>query len=354
MINEEYFNVVCSEKIISITEKYSLRIIYCNSFGGFGLKLLKAKGLENFLRGRYKSISLFGNLHSNFLSAFTWYFYNLGYKVKTFSYSYNTNKSYNSIITEKHSENFSIYNSRKDCFEAFENSVKEKKFLIPEFGIHKSASDSLRILWDIIVKKLFHVKHLFLEIGSGLTISSLLYYLRKEGGVGLKDRNESGKISNSNIIKGNHFTSIPIENLFGKIIFSINQNSEIVRYGDYKKENEFGGARPFPEIHGICIGRRANRMKDELEKLYYDLYKDNLNYENLIYQDPLIISKFGKSNDRLTQFINDNSKKGVLLEPVYSGKTVFTISELAKQNNWEGEGLYIHQGGMGNFLSLFA
>jgi 1-aminocyclopropane-1-carboxylate deaminase len=63
---------------------------------------------------------------------------------------------------------------------------------------------------------------------------------------------------------------------------------------------------------------------------------------------------FASTNQELDTFIKRNwSEKKLPLEPVYSGKTLYTILEYTKKKKLEGKALYVHQGGLLNHLKYF-
>ncbi|EMN32034.1 hypothetical protein LEP1GSC116_3209 [Leptospira interrogans serovar Icterohaemorrhagiae str. Verdun HP] len=41
------------------------------------------------------------------------------------------------------------------------------------------------------------------------------------------------------------------------------------------------------------------------------------------------------------------------MEPIYSGKSLYVIESLIQGDQWKGHTLYLHQGGLWNFLDHF-
>ena len=70
---------------------------------------------------------------------------------------------------------------------------------------------------------------------------------------------------------------------------------------------------------------------------------------------PCIISKsFGSTNNELNTWIQKiYSEKKIPLEPVYSGKSLFSLIPFLKKNKLIGKGIYIHQGGLLNSVDKF-
>jgi 1-aminocyclopropane-1-carboxylate deaminase len=65
---------------------------------------------------------------------------------------------------------------------------------------------------------------------------------------------------------------------------------------------------------------------------------------NLI--DPKELGKFGKKKSFISKFIGQMREENIYLEPIYSGKSVYTIlHETILQENKEGV-FYLHQGGL--------
>lgn len=257
------------------------------SFASFGTKIRKFQGLLNFLRENYfKNVIISGSPHSNFVSAFTYLLHSMKFSV----YSILTTRDKKletgrSILSRRFSNEIVHLDSGTDTF-AEMNRILDKSsgtFLVPEFGLHESCFEGLESLWAEIESARIHYDYVFLDLGSGLTFLSGLRFF------------------------------------------------------------------PSPErtFVGISIGTSEEKMNSEIislsQKLEFEFPADS-NYRIL---PPSIVPKFGKSSEKLNQWIRTIwLRKNIPLEPVYSGKSLYTICQYISQKRLKGKGLYIHQGGL--------
>ncbi|MDX1959590.1 MAG: hypothetical protein SFU98_13525 [Leptospiraceae bacterium] len=96
------------------------------------------------------------------------------------------------------------------------------------------------------------------------------------------------------------------------------------------------------KIVGVLIGEREDSLKERLEKNYLEWTKHRIEWKQIELVSPKIKLRFGEKNPELIEFISEQEKKGIYLEPTYSAKTVHTLFDS------EEEILYIHQGGLLN------
>jgi 1-aminocyclopropane-1-carboxylate deaminase len=295
----DLFSSKGSIKRIPIGKNFQLDIFVDYSFLTIGTKLRKAKGLEKELsQKKIQNICIFGNLHSNYLASFCIYFQNKGYSVKAYCYSYSGKTSLNQKIVYKYAQEINFFHNRKEMLECIsqEKFKKQEYFWIPEFGVCIESNQGLVELWEEMGHNLFHVKHIFLDIGSGFTICSLLNYLER---------------------------TMHLENK--------------------------------PTIYGVCIGGKENRLKKDLENIYNNLFHNNINKSNLQFILPESNSQFGRINlsemETIKRFYEEHN---LWLDPIYSAKSILAIESLVKEKNLEGRGLYLHQGGTSNHWRILS
>lgn len=157
-------------------------IIYDTNFPfRFGTKIRKAEGfLKEFRRGNYDGIQLIGDPNSNFLSAFTHFFYTHGINVYSIHLTKSDYYGPNRILSER----FSREIVRIPYFLHEYNQQIHPKFkpygnllLIPRWGISKLSLLYIQPLWKYI-QNIYKIDTLFLDIGSGLTYLSALDFFR--------------------------------------------------------------------------------------------------------------------------------------------------------------------------------
>ena len=96
-------------------------------------------------------------------------------------------------------------------------------------------------------------------------------------------------------------------------------------------------------VIGVCIGLPKYKMVGYLEEMESKEFGRISSY-NLI--DPLELGRFGKKKSFISEFIGQMRGENIYLEPIYSGKSVYTIlHERILQENKEGV-FYLHQGGL--------
>ncbi|EMN45193.1 hypothetical protein [Leptospira weilii] len=270
---------------------------------GMGTKFRKFLGIHFALEKKnIRNVILQGELHSNALAAFSFLFYNFGYKVHTICYARDQNKtSANSIFVRRNSHCLKKYNSRSEWkkkvfeieseiaeeFEIIKNT-DENGVLIPEYGFCRGALDGLDSLWGQIPIERYD--RLVIDLGSGTTWLSANRFFQNR---------------------------IP--------------------------------------VIGVCIGLSKKKMLVWLneKKTFLDLKTIEIDENQII--DSKIRVGFGSRNIEILEYCKSFYEKyKIPIEPIYSGKTLYEIEALIRSGQWNGRTLYLHQGGLWNFLDSFS
>lgn len=263
------------------------------TFAGFGVKLKKIYGLIQFLeRGDIKDVLLYGNPHSNFLATFSVILKLEGFTVHSILYTNDQNLvTANSVLSKRFSDTI-IYAKSKSNREFYLSEFKKgfpNGFIIPEFGIHESGLKGLYSMWEGMES---HEKfdYLFLDIGTGFTAISALEYF--------KDKNL--------------------------------------------------------QIIGVAIGNRVDKILSDLAANVKKIDLSDKILSRLKILEPTTSPAFASKNKILEAWIHRIwIEKQIPLEPVYSGKTLLTVTEYIKKQKLTGRGIYLHQGGLLNHLKYF-
>lgn len=272
---------------------------------GFGTKWRKANGLAQYLKDQnVNQVLLWGALHGNYLASFTVVLRMYGFKIKCISYSKDPNlTTYNQTLVKRHAHEFLFFKNREMAKEEFlrqkENFVLSS---IPEFGIHPAATKGLisffselkTSILSFLSQKSKGIKKpiLVLEIGSGMS-----YLVAKEV---FQDSFE----------------------LFG-ILVSESKEQWIQKVPWLQRE----------------LGLAILPLDPNQIMAVNDLFPDDSKH-------------FGKTkqNSKLN-ILSYFEKTGVLLEPIYSFKSILCLEKLEKENLQEPTILkdrcifYFHQGG---------
>ena len=275
-------------------EKNSLKLTILNDWNTpftLGTKLRKAEGFYyQLLKTNKKAIQIAGDPNSNFVAAFTLYFYSKGIPVLSIHSSRSGYKSGNRILSERFADKkINVQNILQESYlkphssflHTSSNQINFEEsdiLVIPRWGASHLASNSLDNLWYHIFKK-YKINILYVDVGSGLTYLSLLNYT-----------------------------------------YGLNIS-----------------------VIGVCIGLPKYKMVGYLEEMESKEFGRISSY-NLI--DPLELGRFGKKKSFISEFIDQMRGENIYLEPIYSGKSVYTIlHERILQENKEGV-FYLHQGGL--------
>lgn len=263
------------------------------TFAGFGVKLKKLYGLVQFLeRGQVKDVLLYGNPHSNFIATFSVILKLEGFTVHSIFYTKDQILiTANSILSKRFSDTI-IYAKSKSNREFYLSEFKKgfpNGFVVPEFGIHESGLKGLFSLWRELESN-EKFDYLFLDIGTGFTTLSALEYFK-------------------------------------------NKNLEIV---------------------GVSIGNKVDNILSDLAANVKKIDLSNTLLSRLKILEPATSPAFASKNKTLEDWIcRIWMEKQIPLEPVYSGKTLLTVTEYIKKQKLKGRGIYLHQGGLLNHLKYY-
>ena len=112
----------------------------------------------------------------------------------------------------------------------------------------------------------------------------------------------------------------------------------------------------FPEamVHGISVARSWDLEKSVMEEdMAYikDYTGKNYDFSNLVFNDEFLLGGYGKtSQEELTVIQEVVSKEGMLVDPTYSGKAFYGMSNLVAKGTKKNV-LFWNTGGMMNLLS---
>ncbi|MCB1189515.1 MAG: hypothetical protein H7A23_21280 [Leptospiraceae bacterium] len=261
------------------------------TFATFGTKLRKLSGLLKHLENQNaKTVLLFGNPHSNYMATFTYMLYLNAYNIVSLHTTKNPKLvTVNSILSKKYSHHSLHCNSKEEIhkkIQIFQNKIANI-FLVPEFGIHESSYQGIGSLWKEVDSYEQKFDYIFLDAGSGLTLTSAL----------------------------EHYKTLPTK------------------------------------VISVAIGNKPDKLKEELKALSFKLSKRNIQEYDFELISPAITPGFSKTSYSLSNFIKDFWKEFTLpLEPVYSGKSIYTLIQYIREKKPKGRGIYIHQGGLLNHV----
>jgi len=266
-----------------------------NSSFTLGTKLRKAEGIYQFIQeSDYTSIQLAGDPNSNFLGAFTLYFYTKKIPIYTIHISRSGYMSGNRILSQRFSTKYINFTSYKEEFFSevhpeflfFNNTPLEisqkrqdrcKIFCVPRWGISKYSIENIQSMINKIFY-IYNINTIYIDIGSGFTYLSFL--------------------NNKNL-------------------------------GNVK-------------VVGVCIGLPKAKMIGYLQELEFQLFGRISDYELI---EPLHKDKFGLIRKDDLELIDRVRDKNIYLEPIYSVKTFRRILEENENKNKEGI-FYFHQGAL--------
>ncbi|MCG6148908.1 1-aminocyclopropane-1-carboxylate deaminase [Leptospira levettii] len=296
---------------------------------GFGTKWRKVSGIVRDANKKgIKRILLWGAIHGNYLASFTSILRFSGFFVETIAYTKNPNlKTYNERLVRNHSHRFQCYANRSLALEAFqERSQSFDGLSLPEFGINPSLIVGLSQFWQDLEKRIF------LDLGdrkmtnSSQTINAIL---QMEIGSG---------VSFLSAYDHFHQSSIQIQAVMvgeSKTTW-LNKTKELQKHLGLKQ-------LPIREENLMGITSNDTPLPEAI-----DVLNRNTEKKQTI--------RFGKQNPMLENWIQGFYKKNqVLLEPIYSAKSVhqiLTMGKRSKKENLEPPLYYLHQGGQIQHLDL--
>jgi 1-aminocyclopropane-1-carboxylate deaminase len=244
-------------------------------------------------------VLLTGSLHSNFLSAFCLLFRIAGYRIHSLATAKNLNKlTANGILTQSMSHEFELIDLKvlKEKISAKQN---DELHIIPPFGLSHLALRGMDSLWDEIDWSRY--SHVVMDMGTGLGFLSGLDYLQKHS----------------------------------------------------KKQISFVG---------ILLGEKISSwmesiplLSDKLKlKVHSQITHQLSENSSVAIIPPSILPGFGKQNKTLMDYIRNVYREFNLpLEPFYSAKSLYTLEQIILEFPKDSEILYIHQGGLLNWVDLF-
>ncbi|MCW7462612.1 hypothetical protein [Leptospira limi] len=298
---------------------------------GFGTKWRKVFGIICDAKKKgTKRILLWGSIHGNYLASFTSILRISGFFVETIAYTKNPNlRTYNERLVRNHSHRFQCYANRSFALEAF--TVRSQSFdgiSLPEFGVHPGQILGLSQFWQDLEKKIH------MDLG---------------------ERNRTNSSQTTNAI----------------LQMEIGSGVSFLSAYDHFHESSIC-------VQAVMVGESKKTWLDKTKKLQTNLGLKQIpiSKENLIEiagNDPSIPEttdglnenskrqmkkaiRFGKQNPFLENWIEEYYKKNqVLLEPIYSAKTVhhiLTKEKPSKEKTLEPPLYYLHQGGQIQHLDL--
>ena len=275
-------------------EKNSVKLTILNDWNTpftFGTKLRKAEGFYfQLLKTNKKAIQISGDPNSNFLAAFNLYFYSKGIPVFSIHSSRSGYKSGNRILSERFAyKKINLQN------------IPQESFFKPHSSyLHTPSNQTNFEESDILVIPRWGASHL-----ASQSLDNLWYHIFKKY-----------KINILYVDVGSGLTYLSLLN------YTFGLNISVI---------------------GVCIGLPKQKMIGYLEEMEAKEFGRISSY-NLI--DPLDLGRFGKKKSFIFEFIKQMRREDIYLEPIYSGKSVYTIlNETILQENNEGV-FYLHQGGL--------
>jgi 1-aminocyclopropane-1-carboxylate deaminase len=280
-------------------QKYQLGdgvIIYIKrddlSFASFGTKVRKFVGIYQHLqKAGYTGVVLRGNPHANFLGCFAYLFKLFGFQVFTIAHlHYHTKATPNSILAGKYSDALFVVETLQEDQNINERLLKDDKSLF----------------------------------------SLPPYGVHEQAIIGLKTL-------------WDEIDAYPIS--FDHICLDVGSGVTALSALAYRSERS---------LIGVSIGMKLFEMERWLPTIASDCGL-NVDTNNIHLLSPQTSPSFATTNTSLNTFIKDAySNFGLPLEPVYSGKSLYTIVQYLTENDIKGNVLYIHQGGLLNHVSLFS
>lgn len=233
-----------------------------------------------------------------------------GYKIRSISYSRNPSKvTANSVLVKRNSHDSEIFSSRKEWKERIENLAE---------SVSDSEADVFLTIRASSVKNHESESVLIPEYGMNRTASDGLDSL---------------------------WSQIQISE-YDRLVLDVGTGLSWLSANSY-----FGNAIP---IYGVSIGLSKTKMFSWLEEKRKTFgFKNYATEEAKILEAP-IPSGFGSENPQILEYSKSfYNKYGIPLEPIYSGNSLYAIERKIDSGEWKGRTLYLHQGGLLNFLDQF-
>ncbi|WP_225913574.1 1-aminocyclopropane-1-carboxylate deaminase [Leptospira yasudae] len=294
---------------------------------GIGTKFRKFLGIHSALRlSNVRSVLIQGEFHSNALGAFAFLFRSFGYQVRSIAYARDPKRvSANSILTTRHSHSFELFSSRTEWM--------QRILPLPE-KTSAATLDSLCFANSALDKSVFcKIDPIQEEVSP------------------YPERSESVLIPEYGLCRAawegldSLWEKIPISE-YDRIVLDIGSGSAYLSALRFFKDR-------IP-VYGVAIGLPKWKLLSWLEEK-----KKLLGLEWLRIADERILEPVGDVGFGVHYIQNIEYSKsfyqrtGIPLEPIYSARTLATVETKVRSGEWSGRTLYVHQGGLLNFLDPF-
>lgn len=298
---------------------------------GFGTKWRKVFGIIRDAKKKgIKQILLWGSIHGNYLASFTSILRISGFFVETIAYTKNPNlRTYNERLVRNHSHRFQCYANRSLALDAFR--VRSQSFdglSLPEFGVHPGQILGLSQFWQDLEQKIY------MDLGERKITKSpqtTRAILQIEIGSGVSFLSAYNQF---------HLSSILVQ----AVMVGESKKTWLNKTRELQTKL---GLKQIP----IC---EENLIEITNNDPSLPVTTDGLNENSQPKMKQTI--RFGKQNPFFENWIEEYYKENqVLLEPIYSAKTVHNILTIEKRSNEVDPKLplyYLHQGGQIQHLDL--
>ncbi|WP_246813530.1 1-aminocyclopropane-1-carboxylate deaminase [Leptospira gomenensis] len=284
----------------------------------------KFLGIHASLRSQsIRSVLLQGELHSNALAAFAFLFRNFGYRVRSIGYTRDPKRnSANSILTKRHSHSSEQLSSRAEWKQKILRFSEETSVVTLDskrFTDHTFVKDGIVKIGPVSAQEFrdpdFSESVLIPEYG--------LCRAALEGIDSLWEKIQISEFDRIVIDVGSGLTYLSALRFFQKRI----------------------------PIYGVAIGLPKSKLLSWLDE-----QKKNLGLESLRIADDRILETeggfgFGGNKIQILEYSKSFYRRtGIPVEPIYSARTLALTEARIQSGEWNGRTLYIHQGGLLNFL----
>lgn len=270
--------------------------------------MLERKGIRDVI--------LQGELHSNLVASFSLLFRIFGYRVRTISYSRDPKRiTLNSQIVKENSQSLEIFQSRS----AWKSALFELKKKLAE--IPESKANRYRMMDENSDKNsdsYFESVALIPEYGFALEASQSLNSLWKQIPI--------FEFDHLVVDLGSGLTWLSAKNFFRDKI----------------------------SVSGVSVGLDRKKMIPWLKEKRVELSLSGFEIDEESIWTSEDRNGFGSSNASLLEFNHIFYRKhSIPIEPIYSGKSLYSLQKKMERLEVSGTILYLHQGGLWNFLDYF-
>lgn len=321
-------------QIVSLETHTKLSILRDDRLAlGMGTKFRKFFGIHSALQVQnVKKVVLQGELHSNALAAFCFLFHNFGYEVRSIAYTRDPKRvSANSIFVKWNSHKLEIFPSRGE----WKKKIQILSEFLPDLQYTFSKTDaatSQNARTDSILKHDRIPLNIQKIIEKDIIFGSILipeYGMSLEAAEGLNSLWRQIQVSE-----------------YDRLVLDLGSGLTFLSAKKY-----FGNSIP---IYGVNIGLPKKKMLNWLERKRNSLGFSKVEIEVEEILEISNLGGFGSKNSIILKYCNSFYEKyKIPLEPIYSGRSLYTIESLIQSGLWKGRTLYLHQGGLWNFLDHF-